>query len=437
MDDYDYLDDLDDDLDLDITLDSDDEFEGTSERVDTYTKKDVKLIGIENLNEEDQGYAFTTLSEGDHVYARYDFDNDKYEVMRHDHIIGWIPNSFIEDREQFFDKVGAIVVKKISNSIFRRKGIDVTIYLEDETGVESLPDYPMEDRKISVIDTDYWEGDWNEDWDINVFTDELCYKFPKEYEDNDTYTKIGSYVNLRYDFFVTDFLSGRIQTQNELEDCIDDLKYTIEDDALLAVGKKVLRKRIDSYLAHKGYTIHNYSPQAEENNDESKHSDFKRYEPHFQISYKNENGHHVTKTINHSNINISVVGMKHRENYQQLLNEIKEGTELTIKPDPSNDFDDTAIAFYTKDNMLVGYVSRKNKPMVELFMKKGELSASVSYADDGDVDTNIVLTKEDVDSSVIGKCNIMITKVNKVKGCGVYAELPETSSIEELIEALK
>ena len=136
-------------------------------------------------------------------------------------------------------------------------------------------------------------------------------------------------------------------------------------------------------------------------------------------------------------MNVSVVGMRHRENYQQLQNEIKEGTVLTIKHDIANEYDDTAIAFYTKNNELVGYVSRKNKPIVELFLKHGELPATVSFAEDGNVDTNIILQKDDVDLSVIDKYDMAITKINKVKGGSTYVELPEISNIDELIKTLK
>lgn len=434
MDDYDYLDN--DDIDFDSSLDLDNEIDGIGKSIDTYTKEVVKLVGIDDLDEEQKEYAFNSLSVDDHVYARYDFDNDKYEVLKHDHVIGWLPSNFITDREQFFDKVGAIVVNNIHNSLFRKKGIDVTIYFEDENGVESLPYYPIEDRKISVIDTDYWQGEWDEDWYLNIFTDELSYKFPQEFGNCDIYTEISSSVDLRYYIFVTDFLAGRIQNQSELDACIDDLKYDIEDENELAVGKKVLRMRIDSYLAHKEYTIHSYTPKADESildNDSS----FKAFEPHFQVTYVDENGHHENKTINHSNMNVSVVGMRHRENYQQLQNEIKEGTVLTIKHDIANEYDDTAIAFYTKNNELVGYVSRKNKPIVELFLKHGELPATVSFAEDGNVDTNIILQKDDVDLSVIDKYDMAITKINKVKGGSAYVELPEISNIDELIKTLK
>lgn len=262
MDDYDYLDN--DDIDFDSSLDLDNEIDGIGKSIDTYTKEVVKLVGIDDLDEEQKEYAFNSLSVDDHVYARYDFDNDKYEVLKHDHVIGWLPSNFITDREQFFDKVGAIVVNNIHNSLFRKKGIDVTIYFEDENGVESLPYYPIEDRKISVIDTDYWQGEWDEDWYLNIFTDELSYKFPQEFGNCDIYTEISSSVDLRYYIFVTDFLAGRIQNQSELDACIDDLKYDIEDESELAVGKKVLRMRIDSYLAHKKYTIHSYTPKADE-----------------------------------------------------------------------------------------------------------------------------------------------------------------------------
>lgn len=397
---------------------------------DKYSVLQIKLEGLEQLGNNDKIYIKRTLRKGDHVYVRFNYENGKYEVMRHDNIIGYLPESVIGDREDFFDKLGYAEVSNKSISLFNKR-IEVCLYLKDENGVLPLPFPSVNERKVSVIETDLWKGDWNSDWSLIPITDELVYRFPELYGSDKLLNDIETDVDLHFNYFIGEFLSGNLRTEYDVEQKIMNsaaFEVIIENNHKRDIAKRILWHRIKSYMSHKGYAF--LTPNTEDNN--GSHNVDNSYEPHFHLDYRKEDGSHVTKTVNHSNMNVSVMGMKYRDNYRQLLDKVQKGVELTIKPDPNNEYDDTALGFYLDDGELVGYVSRKDKPFVELFMKQGQLRAVVTYSEDDNVDTNIQLTKSDVNESVISKYNLRVDKVDKKKGDGSYIESLGAASIEEL-----
>ena len=143
-----------------------------------YSIAKVRVQGFDKLDEDDKEYIMNDLEEDTHVYLRNVFDDPKdchtLQVLRHDHIIGYIDSKKAELVHSYLrnGKIGAIVVSKISSKDFKTI-VDLNIYYEDAHGEEYLPYYPLEGRQLSVIETDLWTGqeDWSKDWNLNLGTD--------------------------------------------------------------------------------------------------------------------------------------------------------------------------------------------------------------------------------------------------------------------------
>ena len=215
------------------------------------------------------------------------------------------------------------------------------------------------------------------------------------------------------------YFDGNCRTKEQLEEQIKRL-----DESL---AKEVLRKRVESYMDCRGFEF--------EKSDEPKQAQAiaKEYQPHFTIRCVTPDGESVARTINHHNMNMFVVGLKYRENYEDLLHDIRKGTKLIIKHDSTNDYDDTALGFYLEDDRIIGYVPKNYKPLVELFLKNSLLTSEVTFVEDTDVDVEIPLHKKDIDASILEKYNVTIRKVTKEKyKNGVYQEISLICTLDEL-----
>ena len=216
-----------------------------------YSIAKVHVQGFDKLDEDDKEYIMNDLEEDTHVYLRNIFDDPKdchtLQVLRHDHIIGYIDSKIAELVHSYLrnGKIGAIVVSKIKSKDFKTI-VDLNIYYEDAHGEEYLPHYSLEGRQLSVIETDKWTGqeDWSKDWYLNLGTDELSFRFNEMFDDSvDDSEK--TMVNVWFSSFMQNYLDGSCITEKGANHYLD---YLNTDCA-----KKVLKKRIYSFMESKGF----------------------------------------------------------------------------------------------------------------------------------------------------------------------------------------
>lgn len=327
---------------------------------DKYSAHRIMLTGLDQLDDDDTDYIKNVIKKGDHVYVRFNYENNKYEVMRHNNIIGMLPENLIDNKEDFFYRLGYVEVchKSISP---KKKSIEVLLYLKDPNGILPLPSPSVNEREIAVIETEYWKEVWNSDWSLIPFTDELVYRFPELYGSNKLLDEIETDVDLQFNSFIGSFLKGELITEDDVEKKIMDspsFEVIIENKKKREFAKKILWHRIKSYMSHKCYTFLESRKYIDGVNRENTCNE-KKYEPHFRLSYIDSEGKNISKIINHNNLDISIVGMRYRENYEQLLEQIREDVSLIIRVDKDNKYDSTALGFYLEDGNLVAmYLKR-------------------------------------------------------------------------------
>ena len=216
-----------------------------------YSVAKVRVQGFEKLDEDEKEFVMNDLEEDMHVYLRNEFDNPQdchaLQVWYHSNLIGYIDKKKTELIHSYLreGKIGAVIVSKIKSKDFK-VFVDLNVYYEDTYGEESTPYYPLEGRQISVVETDLWTGqeDWSEDWFMNIFTDELLYKYLDMY-DSSVDEDEKKDVDWQLSFWINSYLDGTCITREGCKLYMDRLKT---DNA-----KKVLMKRIESYLEHKGF----------------------------------------------------------------------------------------------------------------------------------------------------------------------------------------
>lgn len=216
-----------------------------------YSIAKVRVQGFEKLDEDEKEFVMNDLEEDMHVYLRNEFDNPQdchaLQVWYHSNLIGYIDKKKTELIHSYLreGKIGAVIVSKIKSKDFK-VFVDLNVYYEDTYGEEFTPYYPLEGRQISVVETDLWTGqeDWSEDWFMNIFTDELLYKYLDMY-DSSVDEDEKKDVDWQLSFWINSYLDGTCITREGCMLYMDRLKT---DNA-----KKVLMKRIESYLEHKGF----------------------------------------------------------------------------------------------------------------------------------------------------------------------------------------
>ena len=317
---YDSDNDYDDDVDLD---DYDDDEDNSDSPNKSYSIANVRVVGFEKLDEADKDYVREKLEEDTHVYLRYNFDapnkQQLLQVCRHSNILGYIePNkvdivlSYLHD-----GKIGAIVVSKIKSKDFSIS-IDLQLYYEDPRGEEYLPYYPFEGRQLDVIEVDKWTGQaaWRKDWFMNIFTDELCYKYLNLYDGTVDDEEIKE-VDWQLAFWINSYLDGTCITRKGGELYLDRLKSEC--------AKKVLVKRMESYLENKGLhfadkeLFTDLGVVSDTKDEESEPAIAKRYDDTYQISYIDDQGKRQDKTIKNANFFSFIAGIKYRENWEELV----------------------------------------------------------------------------------------------------------------------
>lgn len=230
----------DDDVDVDDSSNSSDSY---------YSIAKVRVVGFDELEDADKDYVRTRLEEGSHVYLRYDFDSQNkqqaLQVYKHSWLLGYIEPGKSEILHSYLreSKIGAVVVSKISSKDFK-VFIDLKVYYEDSHGKELLPYYPVEGRQLDVVEVDLWTGqeNWAADWFLNLYTDELSYKYNNMFDD-DVDDEEKSMVDIWFMGWCRSYFDGTCITKNGSEHYVD---YLTSESA-----KAVLRKRIDAYMDNK------------------------------------------------------------------------------------------------------------------------------------------------------------------------------------------
>jgi len=436
----DYLDDNDDDeIDLDDYSDDDDNDSiGSSDK--SYSIAKVRVVGFDKLDDADKDYVRERLEEDTHVYLRYDFDapnkQQSLQVCRHSNILGYIePNkvdivlSYLHD-----GKIGAIVVSKIKSKDFTMS-IDLQVYYEDPHGEEYLPYYPFEGRQLDVIEVDLWTGqeDWSQDWFMNIFTDELCYKYLNLYNGTVDEDEIKD-VDWQLAFWINSYLDGTCITRKGGELYLNRLKTDC--------AKKVLVKRMESYLENKGLhfaekEVFSDDEEIEEAVTPSVGNLVKQYLPTYEISYIDGQDKRQNRTIKNANMNSFIAGIKYRDNYEEMLSKLSEGMEVQLRKDPDNPYDPDAIAVYNGNDHL-GYIPKRDIPAIVLNMEDDSLNAEIEYVDEENVDLVVPITFERIlamsDDDLEG---FRFYKTERTKYETGYQESKSPITKEEFVEGIR
>ncbi|WP_434503890.1 HIRAN domain-containing protein [Prevotella sp.] len=399
------------------------EHEDVAKCSNRYNIQTLKLVGFQNLDDDDKDFVIDELEKGSHLYIRYNFLNNTMEFYSQTRLVGLAPDAALPSIKRYKDDsvLAAVIVKAIGHTGSNHGCLTVDMYIESNDGFEELPAYPLSARKLSVVETDYWTGeqDLTEEWALSLNTDELTYRFKNLYPSKNDYEQLSSTVDIWFSIIQKSYFDGNCRTKEQLEEQIKRLDESF--------AKEVLRKRVESYMDCRGFEF--------EKSDEPKQAQAiaTEYQPYFTIKCVNPDGEWVTRTINHHNMNMFVVGLKYRENYEDLLHDIRKGTKLIIKHDSTNDYDDSALGFYLEDDRIIGYVPKKYKPFVELFLMNSSLTSEVTFVEDTDVDVEIPLNKNNIDASILEKYNMIINKVTKEKyKNGVYQEISSICTLDEL-----
>lgn len=221
------------------------------EEVDSYSIEDVWVTGYVHLSDYEKQYIAENVNTGDRVYFRNEFDNpvDKNALLvLHEGVkIGYVQAHKAEILLGLLraSKIGFIKISSIESLSNNNVGINLDVYYQDKSGLESLPYYPLAGRPISVVQTDLWtnQEDYLEDWHLCFNTDQLCYKF-KDLFDKNEYSKNETIIGIYFDMIISHYLDGRWITKRSVEDCISHL-----DDC----AKQAIRTQVESYMEYLDY----------------------------------------------------------------------------------------------------------------------------------------------------------------------------------------
>lgn len=408
-----------------------------------YSIAKVHVTGYDELEDFEKEYIRDRLEVGTHVYLRNEFDNPNnchaLQVMRHSNLIGYVDPKMAETIHLFLreGKIGDVIVSNIKSNNFKLN-IDLKVYYEDPHGDKDLPYYPLEGRNLSVFEIELWTGqeDWTKDWFLNPLTDELFYKYRKMYDSSVDDSEITE-VELSFSSWLRNYLNGTCITE---KGCDLYLNWVKSDSA-----KKVLMKRIESYLQHKEYHFAEKEMFSDEEEDTDTEDTFsnslskaKQYDDIFVLSYVDGQGQLQEKTIKNANFFSFIAGLKYRENYEALLARLSAGMKLKVKLDPENEYDPNAIAVYNGKDFL-GYIPKRDIPAVFLCMEDDELEAEIEYIEDDYVSLIIPANFQKLSSlnnEDLGDLRYKRIERKKYE-IGAYTEGYISISKEEFLEGVK
>lgn len=137
------------------------------------------------------------------------------------------------------------------------------------------------------------------------------------------------------------------------------------------------------------------------------------------------------KTIMDGKMNLNIVGIQCRDNYEVLKSSIKEGETVILKPEPTNEYDKNALAFYLEGN-IIGYLPKKDQPFAHIFMAKGQIETSICRIDENWIDTEVYIKKDMIDVNAFKNNNVNLTKIKSFKG----GNSSQSIELSEFIETL-
>lgn len=195
---------------------------------ESYSKTDIKLQGINELDQDDIDFIMEQVETEDRVYLRNVFDNkdnpDQIAVMKQKSVIGYIPKSSQAMLLRYWrdGKLGPILVKKKKIEGFASVSVTITVYYESAGGEEILPFFPFGTyQDVCILETEKWNGDenWEDNWYYDYInnTGLLVYKYRELYPSEDEYDSLHDQIDIAFAIFVGMYLKGEIRTKKEME----------------------------------------------------------------------------------------------------------------------------------------------------------------------------------------------------------------------------
>ena len=155
---------------------------------------------------------------------------------------------------------------------------------------------------------------------------------------------------------------------------------------------------------------------------------------HYEMRYlvDVENVDYRLKTIMDGKMTLNLVGIQYRDNHEDLLENLEVGTHVTLKHDPTNDYDANALAFYLSDGTMLGYLPKKDQPFARIFMKMGYIECEISNIDGTYIDTETTLSEDMVDYGEYNNGDVRISRTESRRGFGNSTR--QEVSLEELVK---
>ena len=138
------------------------------------------------------------------------------------------------------------------------------------------------------------------------------------------------------------------------------------------------------------------------------------------------------KTIMDGKMTFNLVGIQYRDNHEDLLQNLEVGTHVTLKHDPTNEYDANALAFYLSDGTMLGYLPKKDQPFARIFMKMGYIECEISNIDGTYIDTETTLSEDMVDYDEYNNGDVRISRTESRRGFGNSTR--QEVSLEELVK---
>lgn len=121
------------------------------------------------------------------------------------------------------------------------------------------------------------------------------------------------------------------------------------------------------------------------------------------------------KTIVDGRMNLNLVGIQYRDNYEELIETLEADMKVVLKPEPSNEFDPNALAFYY-DGEIIGYLPKKDQPFAYIFLAKGQIEATICNIDEKWIDTEVIITMDMIDNNAYKESGVRFTKIESLGG---------------------
>ena len=155
---------------------------------------------------------------------------------------------------------------------------------------------------------------------------------------------------------------------------------------------------------------------------------------HYEMRYlvDVENVDYRLKTIMDGKMTLNLVGIQYRDNHEDLLENLEVGTHVTLKHDPTNEYDANALAFYLSDGTMLGYLTKKDQPFARIFMKMGYIECEISNIDGTYIDTETTLSEDMVDYDEYNNGDVRISRTESRRGFGNSTR--QEVSLEELVK---